>query len=190
VLEDADKVLTRTFKRPDTPVVLLGETKAELGGSEFLARIHGLVRGEAPSLDLDAEKRLQRLLVEAAAESLLLSAHDCSEGGLAVTLAECCFDTGGIGVTAALPVVRSPQSGAGREATLFSESASRVVASVAPENLEALMSKAASAGVPATVIGKAGGARIAIDVDGQRAVDVGVDEAETIWATAIERYFA
>ncbi len=93
VLEDASKVLTRTFKRAGTPVVLLGITSAELGGSEYLYRVHGLIRGQAPALDLDAEKRLQRLLVDAAAEDLLLSAHDCSEGGLAVTLAECCFDT-------------------------------------------------------------------------------------------------
>jgi phosphoribosylformylglycinamidine synthase len=190
VIEDADRVVTRTFKREGTPVVLLGQTRPELGGSEYLACIHGLIRGEAPSLDLDAEKRLQRLLVDAAAEGLLLSAHDCSEGGLAVTLAECCFDTGGMGVAAALPVVRSPKSEAGREATLFSESASRVVISTSPEDLEALMTKAAAAGVPAAIIGKTGGSRIAIDVDEERAIDVSVEETETIWATAIERYFA
>jgi phosphoribosylformylglycinamidine synthase II len=191
VIEDADRVVTRTFKREGTPVVLLGETKPELGGSEYLARVHGLIRGEAPSLDLDAEKRLQRLLVDAAAEGLLLSAHDCSEGGLAVTLAECCFDTGGIGVAAAIPVARSPEPGAlASEASLFSESASRVVISTSPEDLEALMRKAAAAGVPATVIGNTGGSRVAIDVDAERAIDVSVEEAETIWATAIERYFA
>ena len=110
VIEDASKVLTRTFKRAGTPVVLLGTTSAELGGSEYLYRVHGLIRGQAPALDLDAEKRLQRLLVDAAAEGLLLSAHDCSEGGLAVTLAECCFDTGGIGVVADVPEARGPDS--------------------------------------------------------------------------------
>ena len=111
VIEDASKVLTRTFKRAGTPVVLLGTTRAELGGSEYLYRVHGLIRGQAPVLDLDAEKRLQRLLVDAAAEGLLLSAHDCSEGGLAVTLAECCFDTGGIGLSAELAQhLRAPES--------------------------------------------------------------------------------
>jgi phosphoribosylformylglycinamidine synthase len=192
VLEDADKVVTRTFKHADTPVVLLGETRPELGGSEYLARIHGLIRGEAPSLDLEAEKRLQRLLVDGAAEGMFLSAHDCSEGGLAVALAECCFDTGGIGVTAALAGVRSPESGVGHlasAASLFSESASRVVVSTAPENLEALMREAATSGVPATVIGRTGGARIAVDVDGARAIDIAVDEAEAVWSSAIERYF-
>jgi phosphoribosylformylglycinamidine synthase II len=195
VIEDADRVVTRTFKREGTPVVLLGETKPELGGSEYLARIHGLIRGEAPALDLDAERRLQRLLVEAAAEGLLLSAHDCSEGGLAVTLAECCFDTGGIGVSSYVGPnfssgITEPELKFGPTYALFSESASRVVVSTSPEDLEALMQKAAAAGVPATVIGKTGGSRIAIDVDDERAIDLSVDEAETIWSTAIERYFA
>ena len=94
-------------------------------------------------------------------------------------------------MTAALPGVRSPESEVrASEASLFSESASRVVVSASPEDLEALMSKAAAAGVPATVIGKTGGSRIAIDVDGKRAIDLSVEEAETIWSTAIERYFA
>jgi phosphoribosylformylglycinamidine synthase II len=193
VLEDADRVVTRTFKRADTPVVLLGETKPELGGSEYLARIHGLIRGDAPSLDLHAEKRLQRLLVEGAAEGLFLSAHDCSEGGLAITLAECCFDTGGIGVTAMVSGVAGSGSGIGRlaaEAALFSESASRVVVSTSSEDLEALMQKAAAAGVPAAIIGTTGGSRITIGIDGERAIDMAVDEAEAIWSSAIERYFA
>jgi len=187
VIEDASKVLTRTFKREGTPVVLLGTTLPELGGSEYLYRLHGLIRGQAPTIDLDAERRLQRLLVDAAAEGLLLSAHDCSEGGIAVTLAECCFDTSGLGVTAAL----GPRpSGFGDFAdVLFSESASRVVVSTSPEDLESLMSRAAAAGVPANVIGSTGGSRLVLRVGDVVAVDFPVDEAETIWATALERYF-
>jgi len=181
VIEDASRVLTRTFKRAGTPVVLLGTTYDELGGSEYLARLHGLIRGKAPALDLDAEKRLQRLLVDAAAEGLLLSAHDCSEGGLAVTLAECCFDTGGIGV-----VVRSFSSAS----QLFSESASRVVVSTSPEDLEPFLKKAAGAGVPAEVIGHTGGARIELAAGGSSAISLDVAEAEQIWSTAIERYFS
>ena len=161
VLEDASKVLTRTFKRAGTPVVLLGITSAELGGSEYLYRVHRLIRGQAPALDLDAEKRLQRLLVDAAAEGLLLSAHDCSEGGLAVTLAECCFDTGGIGVVVDVPQARGsgPETRVGCQSRrpLFSESASRVVVSTSPEDLETFLAKAKAAGVPAELIGRTGG---------------------------------
>jgi phosphoribosylformylglycinamidine synthase subunit PurL len=196
VIEDASKVLTRTFKRAGTPVVMLGTTRAELGGSEYLYRVHGLIRGQAPVLDLDAEKRLQRLLVDAAAEGLLLSAHDCSEGGLAVTLAECCFDTGGIGVVGD---VRSPggptpggpnfSSAIKTDLALFSESASRVVVSTSPDNLETFLAKAKAAGVPAERIGRTGGTRIAISVAGADAVDVDVSDAEQIWSGALERYF-
>jgi phosphoribosylformylglycinamidine synthase len=192
VIEDASKVLTRTFKRGGTPVVLLGTTRPELGGSEYLYRVHGLIRGQAPALDLDAEKRLQRLLVDAAAEGLLLSAHDCSEGGLAVTLAECCFDTGGIGVVADVPeasVLRPSSFDLGQDATLFSESATRVVASTSPEDLEAFLQKANAAGVPAALIGRTGGARIAIQVAGVDGLDISVADAEQVWAHAIERYF-
>jgi phosphoribosylformylglycinamidine synthase len=197
VIEDASMVVTRTFKRADTPVVLLGTTRPELGGSEYLYRVHGLIRGQAPVLDLDAEKRLQQLLVEAAAEGLLLSAHDCSEGGLAVTLAECCFDTGGIGVTATASYA-GPKLGSGNaepELTfrpayaLFSESASRVVVSTSPEDLEAFLQKAAAAGVPAAVIGRTGGSRVALAVEGADGIDLDLAEAEAIWSGALERYF-
>ncbi len=179
VIEDATKVLTRTFKRAGTPVVLLGTTRDELGGSEYLARLHGLIRGKAPTLDLEAEKRLQRLLVDAAAEGLLLSAHDCSEGGLAVTLSECCFDTGGIGVTAS----------ASASYALFSESASRVVVSTSHEDLELFLKRAAGAGVPAEVIGETGGSGIQLRA-GDVSIAISVAEAEQIWSTALERYFS
>jgi phosphoribosylformylglycinamidine (FGAM) synthase-like enzyme len=192
VLEDASKVLTRTFKRAGTPVVLLGITNAELGGSEYLYRVHGLIRGQAPALDLDAEKRLQRLLVDAAAEGLLLSAHDCSEGGLAVTLAECCFDTGGIGVVADVPEARGlrPEArGLAIEAAVYTESASRVVVSTSTEDLEAFLSKARACGVPAELIGRTGGASITIAVAGADGLDISVADAERVWGHALERYF-
>src|SRR4029079_17522385 len=88
VVEHADRVVTRTFKGA-AAIVLLGTTKGELGGSEYLKRQHGLLRGVAPDLDLDAERRLEQLLVSLAADGLVQSAHDCAEGGLAVTIAEC-----------------------------------------------------------------------------------------------------
>ena len=199
VIDDASKVLTRTFKRAGTPVVLLGTTRPELGGSEYLYRVHGLIRGQAPVLDLDAEKRLQRLLVDAAAEELLLSAHDCSEGGLAVTLAECCFDTGGIGVVVGVTKDegrrtkdegrRANDDGLGQDAALFSESASRVVVSTSPEDLDVFLEKARAAGVPAELIGHTGGDRIAIAVAGAAGLEISVADAEQVWGHALERYF-
>ena len=190
VLEDASHVVTRTFKRAGTPVVLLGTSRAELGGSEYLACLHQLVAGQAPGLDLDAERRLQRLLVDSASAGLLLSAHDCSEGGLAITLAECCFDTGGIGVSATLPPALEPthRDAWAATAALFAESATRVVVSTAPENLETLLERAATSGVPAEVIGQTGGPDIVLAAGGQT-VQIAVAEAEQIWSSALERYF-
>jgi phosphoribosylformylglycinamidine synthase subunit PurL len=191
IIEDADKVVTRTFKRAGSAVVLLGTSRAELGGSEYLKLAHGVIRGAAPALDLDAERRLQQLLVKLAGDRLVLSAHDCAEGGLAVTLAECCFDTAGIGVQVDAPlaegdVLRSWAS----HAALFSESASRVVISVDQSVLDEVLEAATGAGVPAAVLGSTGGSRIVIRVSGTSAVDLALAEAEQAWTTGLENHFA
>src|SRR5262249_23026592 len=96
LLEHADRVVSRRFQRPGDAIILLGEGRGELGGSEYLKIVHDLVRGEPPALDLRVERALQELLVALATDRLLHSAHDCSDGGVAVTLAESCFDTGGM----------------------------------------------------------------------------------------------
>jgi phosphoribosylformylglycinamidine synthase len=113
------------------------------------------------------------------------SAHDCSDGGLAVTLAECVFDSGGIGC-----MVDVPAAGSRLDATLFGESASRVVASVRQQDVATLMQLAAEHGVPARVVGTTGGPRITIGVDGRAALDCSIEEAHNTWATALERFFA
>src|SRR5205823_79157 len=98
LLEHADRVVSREFKSAGDAIVLLGDSgTGELGASEHLKLAFGLFRGAPPALDLRRERDLQSLLVALAAERLLRSAHDCSDGGLAVTAAECCFDNRGIG---------------------------------------------------------------------------------------------
>jgi phosphoribosylformylglycinamidine synthase len=130
LIEDAGRVGRRTFQSAGDVVVLLGESRAELGGSEYLKVVHGLVRGVPPSLDLVREAALQRLLVDGISAGIIRSAHDCAEGGFAVALSECCFDTG-LGATVEIARVMNESSFAD-VATLFGESASRVVVSVAP----------------------------------------------------------
>jgi phosphoribosylformylglycinamidine synthase len=146
--------------------------------------VHGLVRGRPPELDLQLERALQRLLVDLAARDAIASAHDCSEGGLAIALAECCFDTGGIGAEVA--VRATSDGGLDRlAATLFGESASRVLLSVTPRQRDAVLAAAAAAGVPAATIGRTGGSNIRISVDGAVVVDTPVAEAERTWATSL-----
>jgi phosphoribosylformylglycinamidine synthase subunit PurL len=186
LIEDASRVVSRTFKQPGDEIVLLGETFGELGGSEYLKTIHGVVQGQPPHLDLERERALITLLTRAAAAGWLQSAHDCSDGGLAVTLAECAFDTNGIGLEVDVPLA----SRLSAMESLFAESASRAVLSVTPEHLSAVFALAADLRVPATKIGRTCRSRIAIAVAGRMEVECSVAEAEQIWTGGLGRYFA
>ena len=189
LLEDASRTVTRQFQSAGAHIVLLGDNRGELGGSEYVARLHGRVVGAPPALNLEAERALQRLIVALVRAGLVQSAHDCSEGGLAVAVAECAFDTGGIGATLNVPAVEGPGAFA-VNATLFGESASRIVVSVDPASLDAVLSRAAAAGVTARDAGRTGGDRLVFAVEGQTAIDTTVAEAQARWATAIERRMA
>ena len=197
LIEDASRVLARTFSTTGADIVVLGESYGELGGSEYLRTVHALVAGEPPMISLEAERALLGLLARASASGLLQSAHDASDGGLAVTLAECAFDTDGIGFDVDIPAAlaspaEDPQGAAVAPAiaTLFGESASRAVVSVRAEDRATLMRMAAEAGVPARVVGTTGGNRLIMRVAGDAAIDCAVAEAERVWATALEQHFA
>jgi len=190
LLEHADRVMSRRFREPGDTIVLLGNSHGELGGSEYLKVIHELVRGVPPALDLAAERALELLLVALSEERFVRSAHDCSDGGIAITLGECCFDTAGMGAEVELDRVRVAGSEAVNvAAALFGESASRVVIGVSPDDVTAMLQRAAAAGVPAKVIGRTGGNRLRVAVAGETVIDVSVDEAERVWSSAIEKYF-
>ena len=190
LLERADRVVARRFREPGDAIVMLGDSRGELGGTEYLKVIHGLVRGVPPALDLAAERALQQLLVALSEERLVRSAHDCSDGGIAVTLAECCFDTAGMGAEVEIDRVRVAGNDAVNvAAALFGESASRVVIGVAPDDVTAVLQRAAAASVPAKVIGRTGGNRLRIAVAGETVIEVSVGEAERVWLSAIAKYF-
>ncbi|MEA2588208.1 MAG: phosphoribosylformylglycinamidine synthase subunit PurL, partial [Actinomycetota bacterium] len=130
-------------------IVLLGETLPELAGSEFLRIVHGRPGG-LPSLDLGREAALGRVVRGAIARGLLASAHDCSEGGLALALTESCLARG-------LGAAVTPEDGLPVHVWLFSETAGRVLASVEPHRLPALRALAAAEGVPVSFLGTVGG---------------------------------
>ena len=140
---------------------MLGENRGELGGSEYLKHVHGMVRGRPPVLDLAAERALHELLARLADERLVRSAQDCSDGGLAVALAECTFGTSGIGAEVSLEGISIARDSVINDAAvLFGESASRVLLSAAQSRVTEVLQRAAAAGVPARVIGETGGNRI------------------------------
>jgi phosphoribosylformylglycinamidine synthase II len=182
LLEDASKVLTSCFREARDCVYLLGETRDDLGGSEFLKVIHGRVAGRPPRLDLEAERRLHALAAEGASLGILLSAHDPSDGGLAVALAECSFrgEVPGLGGRLDLPV------GLREDVLLFSESPSRLVVTTRDE--DALLELAERHGVPKRRLGEVGGDRLVLSVDGRVVVDRPVAELHTAWM-ALESLF-
>jgi phosphoribosylformylglycinamidine synthase len=186
----SDRALTGRFQESGDVIVLLGESHGELGGSEYVKRVHGMVRGLPPRIDLLRERALQDLMVALASERLVRSATDCSDGGVAVALAECGFGAGGIGAEVSLaPADVSEDSAVNLAAALFGESASRILISVTPDCLTEVLQRAALAGVPATVVGETGGNRLRLAVGGRLAIDVAIDEAERRWATAIALRF-
>ncbi len=189
LLEDATRVLTRMFPADSLEIVLLGEAAGELGGSEYLKVAHGLVRGRPAAVDLDRERALQRLLVDAARDGLLRSAHDCAEGGFAVTLAECSVESGGVGARVELPAPAGPDDRFALVRALFGEAPSRVVVSALPEERDRLLARARAFSVPASVIGHTGGERLTISVAGAVVAAIGLDEAEQAWDNGLTRHF-
>jgi phosphoribosylformylglycinamidine synthase len=186
LLEHADRVLGAQFRGPDDVVILLGRGLGELGGSEYLKTVHGMVRGVPPALDLDAERALQDLLVGLADSRLIRSAHDCSDGGLAIALAEVCFGPDGMGAEISVESAPADRVSALNEAgALFGESASRVVVSASRGLAARVLEQAAAARVPARVIGQTGGRRLRIAVDGRTSVDVLLADAERVWMSAL-----
>ena len=174
LLAKLKRVVTPWFKFPGNIVVLLGRTREELGGSEYLKLIHGLVKGTPPWIDLKLEQAVQNCCLEAIDRGILRSAHDISDGGLAVSLAECCIG----GPDRPLGVRIETHEMIRGDALLFSESPSRIVVSLEEKNLARLQELAAELRVPMHVIGTVGGARFVI----QPLLQLPVEELRSIWA--------
>jgi len=174
LLAKLKRVVTPWFKFPGDIVVLLGRTREELGGSEYLKLIHGLVKGTPSWIDLKLEEAVQNCCLEAIDRGILRSAHDISDGGLAVSLAECCIG----GPDRPLGVRIETHEMIRGDALLFSESPSRIVVSLEEKNLAQLQELAAELRVPMHVIGTVGGARFVI----QPLLQLPVEELRSIWA--------
>lgn len=178
LVHDTDHITTQGFKHEGDVIVLLGDTRGELGGSEFQAVVHGVTEGRPPALDLEVEKSLLDAVLSAIQGGLVASAHDLAEGGLAVALAESCI-SGGIGAKIELA------SALRADVALFSESQSRILLSVAPAQAEKLLDQLASRGVPVQRIGVVEGSALKVSVNGAAAIDRPVKELARVWEDAI-----
>ncbi|WP_053368633.1 phosphoribosylformylglycinamidine synthase subunit PurL [Bacillus sp. FJAT-27245] len=173
LISDISHVTTQAFKEDGDLIYLLGETKDEFGGSELQKLIHGDIFGKCPELDLDIEVKHQKAILEAIRSGLVQSAHDLSEGGLAVALAECTFGTTGLGAVVALE--GNPVS------ALFSESQSRFLLTVKKENKGQFESLTG-----ARLIGQVTGEPVlSISVNGETTVNEKVENLESAWRGAI-----
>jgi phosphoribosylformylglycinamidine synthase II len=164
------------------PVVLIGKNLAGLGGSEFLHMQHDLVAGACPNLDLDLELKVQKLCLLAIEKGWVSAAHDCAEGGLAVTLAEMSIASKNIGMT-----VELQGQNLRLDELLFGEAQSRIVLGVKPECVDALVHAAAQMGVPCQKLGVAGADQFSIKVDGQKVIDVPLSQIIDRYVQAIPK---
>ncbi|HUT73378.1 MAG TPA: phosphoribosylformylglycinamidine synthase subunit PurL [Armatimonadota bacterium] len=182
VIEDLERRATIDFKEAGDEIILLGESRDELGGSEYLALAHGLEAGHPPALDLGREQAVQAACLAAIRAGLVRSAHDCADGGLAVALAEMCI-RGNLGAEIRLP---AGPADIRLDAALFGESQSRIVLAVRPQEVEAVTRIAESQGAPWALIGKVGGDSLRIEsASGAGIIDLPVAEMEPAYEGAI-----
>jgi len=180
LLEDVEKRCTTAFKDEGHLVILLGAVEVSddiqsLSGSAYLEMVHGKVAG-VPSIDLGLEVKVQRLCLRAIEEGLFHSAHDCADGGLAVSLAESCV-VGGIGFRGTFPV-------SGRwDAALFGEAQSRIVVSLSPDNLARFDELASERGVPWMQLGSVGGITFSLPP----LLDTSLEQLEAAWKGGLEK---
>ncbi|MEW6508011.1 MAG: phosphoribosylformylglycinamidine synthase subunit PurL [Bacteroidota bacterium] len=159
LIEKLKNVTSAEFKNEGDLIYVLGEDYEEVGGSEYLKEIHGLVTGEIPRLDLQTEKDLHKLLLELIDLELVNSAHDISDGGILTSLAECCIINSERMIGAKVKIHIKTRE----DFTFFSETQSRVIVSVSSDNKEKFEKTASKSFTPFTYLGETGGKNLRIN---------------------------
>ncbi len=182
ILDNVEDMVTTSFKNAGDFILLIGENRGEIGGSEYLKIIHKKVSGDCPSLDLSQEKLLQKFLVEAAKSHLMESAHDISEGGLAVALVESCILGEGIlrGVRIELLSDIRP------DFLLFGEDQSRVILSVRPEKYDKIQTLLNFYKIPFSKIGQVETEGFSIRINAKTIIESDIRELSEKYLRSIE----
>jgi phosphoribosylformylglycinamidine synthase len=179
LIDDPKHITTQWFKGGGDVILLLGEINDDLGGTEYWKRVHGLKAGRPPEMDLAFAKTIHDYCLKIIRDGCVKSAHDCSEGGLAVALAECCMSNGDAMIGASVDL---NGFGARPDAVLFGETQSRIIVSCAPEHLERIT----NVSLPVTVLGTTGGRELKIKTSrGELSWDV--VRLRDVWWNAIGR---
>lgn len=188
LIHDTRKIIMQGFKRPGDLIALIGTTGDDLTVSEFASAVLGVSTdemisgGRLPAIDLALEKRIHDVILHLADASLISSAHDCSEGGLAVAIAECCFSSLNRDTLGA--AIELPASELSNEAALFAETPSRIVISFAPEF--AARVAGITADVPFVIIGAVETGIFRISIGGNAIVEAETEKLEAIWRNSLE----
>lgn len=179
LVEKREHITTQSFKQAGDAILLLGETKVELGGSELEWVCTGKATGRPPHCDLTKEKAVQQTVLKAIRSGMVQSAHDLSEGGLAIALAESCI-SGELGAEIRLETEMPPLF------YLFSESQSRIMLSVKPEHAEKVQKLAQEHGVPCEIIGHVStDDTLRVRAGSQSVIELAVAELKKKWEEAI-----
>jgi len=178
LVHDLKHITTQNFKDEGDIILLFGETYHELTGSELQSVIYHKTEGKAPRIDLEAEKQVQKVTLTLIQQGLIKSAHDVSDGGLVIALAEAVI-TGNIGA------IIDVKTTLRKDAFLFSESQSRILLSVAPENLLEVKSFAEKNNVKVTELGKVQNNNFIIKVNAEKIIDLTLDKITEVWKGAI-----
>jgi len=179
LVNDIDKCVTMDLKRAGNLLFIVGRTNNELGGSHYY-RVHGHVGANVPKLDLALAPQIAQRIATAIADELVVSCHDCSEGGLAVALAEMAF-AGGLGIEAHLRGLPKSKDCSRTSVQLFSESNSRYIVEVAPKDYDAFAKRMLN--LPFGQIGKVTEAPSLVikDEDGRSVIDARIDILKQAW---------
>jgi phosphoribosylformylglycinamidine synthase len=182
IIEDLRHATTQWFKQEACAIILLGVTGDDLGASEYALATRGRSEGRVPELDLELERRAQEACLKIIQAGLVESAHDVSDGGLAVAIAESCFSSYRRQAVGCEVDLRGELSQA---ALLFAETPSRILLSADDSKVDQVLKAATEANVRAAVIGRTGGDRLRLSVNGEPVIDRTVMEVEYQWRNAL-----
>ncbi len=183
VIEPPSQPISPIFKSEGDALFLIGETREELGGSAYLKEIHYQERGTSPLLQFEKEAQTQKLILEANRQGLLSSAHDLSEGGLAIALAKSSlFSKMGVSVEIDLPKIRI-------DAVLFGETPSRILVTASEANAYKLKELLKEYDLSYTVLGKTGGDALQLRIGNRSVIDLSINKMEAVYENGLRHYF-
>ena len=184
LVEDQKQIMTQGFKKSGDQIALIGFTMEELGGTEYLKTMFDRSEGKPPVLDRKHEKQVQGFCLELIQKGFISSAHDCSEGGLAIAVAESCFSYGGQTLGATLTL----ESTLRNDTLLFGETLSRIIISFPEERINEIEDLAMAFPVDFSLIGKVGGSHFTVTVNGKEVIKQEVNILKNIWKTSLGNY--